>query len=278
MRIDYHTHFMQPEHLGERLCREWEAAGYQPFRRMTFEEYDEAMAPVDRAIVFGIASKALGVKTPNEMIAEVVARRPDKYIGFMALDPAELSAIGEMERCVSELGLKGIKLYPVMQLCDIREDCLRPFFRHAQELRLPILLHFGASPFAHALLKYSQPLLLDDVAAAFPDLKLIIAHLGHPWQKDAVLLLRKHKNVFGDISGLWQKPWEGYNALVCCMEWGVTSKLLFGSDYPLWSPVGATAKLRAISDQVAGTRLPQIPTDLIETILQRNVLELLGLE
>jgi predicted TIM-barrel fold metal-dependent hydrolase len=278
MIIDCHTHFMQPEYLDKRLHPQWRAVGYEPFPKMTFERYDEAMTPVDRAIVFGIRANALGVVTPNERIAELVARRPDKYIGFMALDPTDPGAISEMDRCVSDLGLKGIKLYPTMQHCDIRDARFFPFFHRAQQHRLPILLHLGASPFPGSILRYSQPLLLDEVAPAFPEVKFIIAHLGHPWQRDTAIVVRKHPNVFADISGVWHRPWEGYNAIITCIEWGVTEKLLFGSDYPLWTPAEAMAKLRTLNDQVSGTRLPQIPEDVIEGIIQRNALAVLGLQ
>ncbi|HWP41734.1 MAG TPA: amidohydrolase family protein [Blastocatellia bacterium] len=278
MIVDCHSHFIQPEYFGGPLCREWEEAGYHPYPKMTYEEFDKALKPVDRALVFGVTANALGVKTPHEAIADVVSRKPEKYIGFMALDPTDPRAIEEMDYCVADLGLKGIKLYPTMALFDVTEECFHPFFRRARYHGLPILLHFGASPFPQARMKYSQPLLLDEVAAAFPDLKMIIAHMGHPWQKDTIIILRKHKNVFADVSGLWHRPWEGYNALVSSMEWSITDKLLFGSDYPIWTPSEAIAGLRAINEKVSGTGLPQVSEELIESIINREALELLGLD
>ena len=92
------------------------------------------------------------------------------------------------------------------------------------------------------------------------------------------MVIRKHGNVYADISGLWHRPWQGYQALVVCLEWGVTHKLLFGSDFPLWEPVGAIASLRRLNDQVAGTPLPKIPDEVIDQILQRDVLAELGLD
>jgi predicted TIM-barrel fold metal-dependent hydrolase len=62
------------------------------------------------------------------------------------------------------------------------------------------------------------------------------------------------------------------------MEWSVTNKLLFGSDYPIWKPNEAIAKLRSINEQVAGSNLPQIPQELIESIINRNSLQILGLD
>ncbi len=277
MIIDYHTHFFQPEHLGGPLLGQMEAAGYSRFRPMSFGDYDNAMSVVDRAIVFGLTARAMNVKTPNQLVADLVAQRPEKYIGFMALDPTDPGALEEMDHCADHLRLQGIKLYPTMQWCDVSDSRFHPFFARAQGRGLPIMFHFGASPFPRSKLRFSQPLLLDEVAIAFPELRMVIAHLGHPWQRDAIVLLRKHRHVFGDVSGLWHRPWEGYNTMISCQEWGVTRKLLFGSDYPLWTPVQAMEGLRRLNDAAALTKLPGVSQYAVEEIIQRNVLDLLGI-
>jgi predicted TIM-barrel fold metal-dependent hydrolase len=182
-----------------------------------------------------------------------------------------------MEQGRKEFGMQGIKLYPVMSLYDVRDSNLAPFFSKAKELSLPILMHMGTSPATKGMLKYSQPLLIDELAMAFPRLKIIMAHLGHPWQRDAAMVIRKHPNVYADISGIWHRPWQGYEALVMCGEWGVYHKLLFGSDYPLWQPQAAIEGLLNLNEQVAGTPLPKIPKEAIESILHRNILADLGI-
>src|SRR5260370_9852277 len=122
MIIDYHTHFMQRAHFGPQFAREWdERGGTGPWPEITFEQYEQAMEPVDKAIVFGITAYALGVYTPHEHVAALVKRNPRKFIGFMALDPSHPQAIEEMERGVKEFGFKGIKLYPVMSLYDLTD-------------------------------------------------------------------------------------------------------------------------------------------------------------
>ncbi len=72
-------------------------------------------------------------------------------------------------------------------------------------------------------------------------------------------MIRKHANVYADISGLWHRPWQGYEAMIVCLEWGVTHKLLFGSDYPLWEPSTAIASLRRLNEQVRGPRCRRSP-------------------
>jgi predicted TIM-barrel fold metal-dependent hydrolase len=278
MLIDYHTHFMRRAHFGPEFVREWDArGGTGAWPEITAEQFEQATADFDKVIVFGITAAALGIHTPHKYVAGLVARNPRKYVGFMALDPTCADAIGEMEQGAWEFGLKGIKLYPVMALFNPADPKYHPFFRRAVELGLPVLTHMGTSPATRGLLKYSQPLLIDELAVAFPDLKIIMAHLGHPWQRDAAMVIRKHANVYADISGLWYRPWQGYEALVVCMEWGVTHKLLFGSDYPLWEPAAAIEGLRNLNRQVAGTPLPQIHEAVIDEMLHRDVLAELGI-
>src|SRR5262249_28530064 len=151
-------------------AREWDERGGAAWPEVTAEEYEKAMEPVDRALVFGITAYALGISTPHEYVAGLVARNPKKYIGFMALDPSHPDAIRQMEQGVGEFGLKGIKLYPVMSLYNVADPQLHPFFQKAVDFGLPILTHMGASPATRGLLKYSQPLLVDELAVAFPKL------------------------------------------------------------------------------------------------------------
>jgi predicted TIM-barrel fold metal-dependent hydrolase len=278
MLIDYHTHFLARAHFGPEFAREWEErGGTGAWPEITAEEYEEAMRGADRTIVFGISAHALGVHTPHEYVAALVRRAPHKFIGFMAIDPTAPHAIAEMEQGAKEFGLRGVKLYPVMARFNPSDPQLRPFFKRASELRLPILAHMGASPASGGLLKYSLPLLVDELAVEFPELRVIMAHLAHPWQREAALVIRKHRNVYADISGLWHRPWQGYEAMIVCLEWQVTHKLLFGSDFPLWRPEDAIGRLRRLNDQVLGTPLPKIPAEIVDQILERDVLEQLGL-
>jgi len=92
-------------------------------------------------------------------------------------------------------------------------------------------------------------------------------------------VIRKHANVYADVSGAgWVRPYSAWEALVLMVEWGVADKLLFGSDFPFWTPEEGMTKMRRLNEQVEGTNLPRIPDDVIEGIIHRNTLELLGLE
>ena len=278
MIVDVHTHCMQPEHVSKVGRAADERAGYPPMQPLPPDTYLKGMEPVDRAIVFGIRAFATGVASPNDFTAEWVANAPDKLIGFMAIDPAEEGCPDEIDRCL-ELGLRGIKIYPMLGRYDPTDPTIFAVYEKAQRLRLPILSHFGAHPNPRAMLKYSHPLLVDEIAQAFPDLKFVIAHMAHPWQRDCALVLRKHPNVYADVSGSgWVRPWQAWEAFILMQEWNVTDKLLFGSDFPLWTPQEGMDKMRCLNEQVEGTNLPRIREDVIEGIIHRNSLELLGLD
>jgi predicted TIM-barrel fold metal-dependent hydrolase len=101
--------------------------------------------------------------------------------------------------------------------------------------------------------------------------------MGHPWINEALVLIRKNRNVFADISALYYRPWQFYNALVAAMEYGVLDRLLFGSDYPFTTPGSTMEALGKINRMVDGTNLPRIPERKIEEIIHRDSLALLGI-
>jgi predicted TIM-barrel fold metal-dependent hydrolase len=119
---------------------------------------------------------------------------------------------------------------------------------------------------------------MDEVAIAHPDLKIVLAHMGHPWQRETIVTIRKHPNLYADVSALVFRPWSLYEALRLATEWGVMGKLLFGSDFPLATSGETMAGLRSVNDVVTGTGLPRVPDELIEGIIHADSLNLLGIE
>ena len=127
-------------------------------------------------------------------------------------------------------------------------------------------------------LDYAHPRHIDRVATAFPDLKIIMAHMAHPWQTDCIGVIRKHPNVYADISALFYRPWSHYTCLRLATEWNVLHKLLFGSDYPVATPGRDDGRHAPVNDPIRQAGLPLVPDDQIEAIIQRDSLALLGLE
>ncbi len=254
----------------------------------TWADYLQAMEPVDKAIVFNIALRVgdtsgsvpdpKGVEGVNEKTARFVAQAPDKLIGFLSVHPDVPGSLDEIERATQDLGLKGIKLGPNYQRFDPLGDSARAVYRRAEELGLPVLFHQGTSPIRTAPIRYAHPLIMDEIAIEFPELRIVMAHMGHPWQPDTMTVIRKHPHVYADISGLFYRPWSFYNALRLATEWNVLHKLLFGSDFPVTTPQENIDALRSVNSIVKGSGLPSVPEDALEQIIYRESLELLGLE
>ena len=278
MKVDVHAHCIQPEHVTAGAHSKMERSGYPPMAPTEFDHFMREMEPVDKAICFGVRARGTGTMTPDEYTSEWVSRAPEKLLGFMAIDPMEEDYLEKIDRAASELGLCGIKLHPILGHYNPADPKIFPLYEKAIDLGLPILTHMGAHPDDRVSLKQSEPLLFDDVAQAFSELKIVVAHMAHPWQRDCAVVLRKHPNVYADVSGAgWVRPWQAWQGLTLMVEWGVADKLLFGSDFPFWTPSEGMEKLRRLNDQVEGTGFPRIPDDVVEGIINRDALGLLGI-
>ena len=277
MIVDVHTHNLQPEHWGDEHKNNWEPIYGTPYPTITPELYDKAMlaAGVDVAIVFGLAASRAGVHTPNSFVAEFCAHLKTPTIAFSALDPLDQNWRDQLDEAI-ELGFRGVKLYPVLSLFDPLSHDFDDFYRFSVKHNLVLMWHMGATPSPQGRLALSQPLIVEEVARRHPDLKQVMAHMGHPWQRDANIVLRKHRNVYADVSASWSRPMDGFLALVHAQEWGVVDKLLFGSDYPLWEPSQAMAKFKELALLRAGN-LPHVHEETIDSIIHRDTLNLLGL-
>lgn len=252
----------------------------------TYDDFLEAMKPVDRVISFGIAMPAdrpavIGkrdMKAVNDAAAALVAQAPEKIIGFMSVHPDEPDVLDEMERANSDLKLRGLKLGPNYQNFDPLGENARRVYARAEEMKLPVVFHQGTSPIRDAPLRYAHPLVMDEIAILFPELRIVMAHIGHPWMGDCLVVIRKHPNVYADISGLFYRPWQCYNGMRLAYEWSVIDKLLLGSDYPITTPEETMDAFRQLARFTRQHHLPEVPPELIEGIIQRNSLELLGLD
>ena len=292
MIVDVHTHV--PTHQGAVPA---EHLKYDPLIGAglsltgSVEQYLTAMTPVDRAIVFGIAPRPGQPEPPimdwrlgwpeglnqNDIAVEVAKKTPGKFIPFMSLHPMQVDVNEEYDRSVS-LGCRGIKLSLSYQVVDpLGEDAFRLYAR-LEDDGLPIMFHQGASISSDARLTYAHPLMIDQVAIAFPRLKMVLAHMAHPWHADCLTVVRKHPNVWADMSGLPFRPWLGWNGLRLFHEYNVTGKILLGSDWPLGSPQDTVEGLRGLNKFAKNHHLPGVPEAEIEGIINRDSLEILGLD
>lgn len=132
-------------------------------------------------------------------------------------------------------------------------------------------------PRALAVYDYAHPLVVDEIAMRYPDLRVVMAHLGHPWQVDTCVVIRKHPNVYADLSANFYRPFSFWEQLVKASEWNVLDKILFGTDWPVTDVAETIESLRRVNDIVEGTKLPTVDADAIEAIIERDSLTLLGI-
>lgn len=280
MLVDCHSHvWAYPGHLSDEFVNEANARsrGHRLDLNIPPEKHFKAMAGVDKAIVFGLRAHHSGLWVPNEYIAHYAQSHPEKIIGFGAIDPA-VDPIEQTLDDILRLKLRGVKLGPIYQNIHPTDPRMLEVYQFCQSNQLPILIHQGTTFVRTGPLKYALPILLEDVAIEFPELRMIIAHLGHPWIAETLVLIRKHPHLYSDISALHYRPWQFYNALIMAKEYGVLNKLLFGSDYPFTTPEAQMDGLRNINHFAEGTNLPRLTGDEIESLIFSPTLTCLGLE
>jgi predicted TIM-barrel fold metal-dependent hydrolase len=237
----------------------------------------EAVHTVDRAIVLGFKSCYLRTEIPNRYVSEYVRRYATKMIGFAGIDPTEEGCIDELKAAQEELGLKGVTVSPALQNFHPTDTRAMQLYEECVKRRMPILFQQNLR-FTGAKMEFARPMLLDEVAQEFPDLRIVVAHLGYPWVDETIVLLGKHTHVYADIAGLLRQPWLSYNALLAAHGYGVMDKLLFGSDFPYRSPAACIETLYSVNQMVQGTNLAAVPREQLRGIVERDALALIGIE
>jgi uncharacterized protein len=278
--IDVHVHVEQDLHghlsMDDELLTA--AAAYfkgEPHHPTVPEIAEHYRAQKMAAVVFTVDSElTTGHPTlSNEEIAQAAAEHPDVLIPFGSIDPARGDAgIRAARRLVEEHGVRGFKFHPSIQAFEPNDRRHYPLWAELEALGVPALFHTGQTGIGSGLpggrgikLRYSDPMLLDDVAADFPGLTVIMAHPSVPWQ-DAAIAVAQHKaNVYIDLSGWSPKYFPPQ--LVRAANTMLKSKVLFGSDYPLLSPERWIADFAKL----------EIKEDVRPLIMKDNAVRALGL-
>ena len=283
MIIDIHSHcWSYPEHFTDdfRGQARRARAGAEVDLPVRFDEYSAAATnfEVARTVVFGGKARRSGLWVEDDYVAGYVAAHPDRLIGFLSLDPTQHGWQEEMRHGHQYLGLQGIKLMPMYAGFQPDETGLDPLWEYAAENHLPILLHTGTTFVSQAPLEAALPRHLDPVATRFPDVKIVMAHLGHPYENECVAVIRKHPNVYADVSALHYRSFQLYHSLMLVQEYGVWDKLLFGTDYPFTTVNASVSGIRSLNDMLEGTLLPRLNLDEVNAMIHRNSLEVLEIE
>jgi len=277
--IDCHTHVGEDQHFSKDFIADARAASKNPNQQICVKlsEHWKAMEVTDKAIVLGFRAHHVGYVVPNEYVADYVKQHPEKLLGFCSVDPNDDDAVEQLDYSILKLGLCGLKLGPIYQNIHPSDRKFKRLFARAEQLDIPILIHQGTTFCCNVSLEVANPILLQPIALEFPRLRIVIAHLGHPWIGETIALIRKHPNLFSDISALYYRPWQFYNAFIQASEYKVLDKLLLGSDYPFATPKDTLTALKQINDVTKGTGLPKVGEAEIEELIDRDTLRLLGL-
>ena len=278
--IDVHVHTERTRDGHDPMPAELRAAAAHYFRS------DEPLPTVDdvaayyrernmAAVVFTVdwESRSGIPPIPNEEIAEGAAANPDVLIPFASVDPSRSDAVERARRLIAEHDVKGFKFHPNLQAFFPDDRDAYPLYEAIAEARLPALFHTGHSGIGTGVpggggfrLKYSNPICLDDVAADFPELQIVLAHPSFPWQDEAISVCLHKENVWIDLSG-WSPKYFAPQ-LVQYANTQLKTKVLFGSDFPLLTP----------DRWLADFEEAPFKDEVRPLILKQNAARLLGLE
>ncbi|MDA4130602.1 MAG: amidohydrolase family protein [Thaumarchaeota archaeon] len=195
-------------------------------------------ANVERTCVIGYTSpEVMGLtESVNDFTIDYCAKYPGRLLPFGSpgVNQPEKAVKDSMNRLIDR-GIRGIKIHPCHQLVYPHEyktggsRALEVIFSIAQAEHLPVMIHTGTSIFPRSINRFADLIYVDDVAEDFPQLKIILAHGGRPiWMSTAFFLVRRHENVFLDISGIPPRSLLEYFPRVA----EIAEKTMFGSDWP----------------------------------------------
>lgn len=231
---------------------------------------------VDYSVVLA-GSKTMKTSTAMNELVEAFCQASPRFIPFCTLNPYRHPNMGKtLEDLCLNHGFKGLKLYPPYNHFYPNDNFIYPLYAVAERLGIPVLFHTGSSIFANSRIKYGNPIYFDDVAVDFPDMKIIMAHGGRgPWYNEAFTMVRLHKNVYIDISGL--PPKKLIDAFPDMERFA--HKFIFGTDWPL--PVFNIQSMKAaamdIKKNIEIIRNLNISQEAIKKILGENARQLLEL-
>jgi predicted TIM-barrel fold metal-dependent hydrolase len=280
--IDVHTHVEQDGHGCFALDQELLDASAKYFhadqdRTPTVTSIAEHYRARSLAAVIFTVDAPAGTGHPpisSEEIADAAAEHSDVLIPFGSVDPrAGKAAVARARRLVTEHGVRGFKFHPSLQVFEPNDLAYYPLYEAITELGVPALFHTGQTGIGAGLpggrgikLRYSNPMLLDDVAADFPELTIVLAHPSVPWQDEAISVATHKANVYIDLSGWSPKYFPPQ--LVRAANSLLKRKVLFGSDFPVLTPDRWLADFAKL----------EIKDEVRPLILKENAIRMLGLD
>ncbi|MBI4298586.1 MAG: amidohydrolase family protein [Chloroflexi bacterium] len=301
--LDCHVHsWRYPEHFNVAAVRR----GLPPAQRDTSDEEIKKQRDlpvetalkvmerggVDKSLIVGLKSyDTLGAEVPNEYLAEAVKPYPGKLYWAAAVVMTDPRAAMEVEHCIRDLGAVALgEIGPGYAHYSINDPRCFPVYELARSYDIPMLIHAGVVASRNAYAKHGDLLALDEVCVKFPELKIVLCHLGEPDYIEAIHLMSKHPNLYADISGMPGRAGIG-------AAFGAPPVFFpyFHMDYPLLYYFTQTARygnkllwatdlfradlelmktsieaFRTVSKRLEKQGMPKIPENLIENMLHEN--------
>ncbi|MDG2427026.1 MAG: amidohydrolase family protein [Acidimicrobiales bacterium] len=219
---------------------------------------------------------------PNDYTARQCAMFPDRLFGVIGIDPLVdvYASLDEIDRCVEKYDFKVLKLLPTYHHYRPDDRRLDPFYEKCLSFDIPVQIHLGWTRTTNTTMEHQRPVYLDRLGRDFPDLKVVVAHLGHPWVDEAIAVIAKHPNFYTELSG-WgpygmaphDPVGEAYKALKKLKSYECLNKVMFGSDNTDCKDMYQAAN--AIS--LASDEAPLISEDVYENIMGKTACQLFKL-
>ena len=213
---------------------------------------DRVMAAIDaagigRTLITGFDEASTAGKTfvPNEIVAAIAARHPDRFLPFAGADIMRgQEALRDFEHLVRVRGFRGLSLRPFMIGLPADDRHYYPFYAKCVELGVPLSIHTSANWTTGAINDLGHPRHLDPVARDFPELRIIMSHAGYPWVLEAVLLAWKYEHVYLELAAhrprYLAEPGTGLDPLLLFGQSTIADKVLFGTGWFLLGRPPAT--------------------------------------
>lgn len=272
IEVDAHGRSALPDDLAEAASRYFSADAARPDLDSIASYYRERRMA---AVVFTVDAETQLGHPPlsSAEIAEGAARNNDVLVPFGSVDPRRPDALDRVRRLIEDNGVRGFKFHPTVQGFDPSDEAYYPLYAVLQDAGVVALFHTGQTGIGAGMpggrglrLALSNPMLLDPVAADFPELQIIMAHPSVPWQNEALSVATHKHNTWIDLSGWSPKYFP--ESLVRAANSYLKSRVLFGSDFPLLTP---DRWLRDVEQT-------SLKPDVMPGILKANAARLLGLD
>jgi predicted TIM-barrel fold metal-dependent hydrolase len=209
----------------------------------------------------------------NDRVAEICAAYPEQFVGFASVDFHKPDAAEQLDRAISELGLKGLKIHPQVQAFYPNEERWDPIWDVCERHHLPIVVHVGQTGLGAGVAggsgiayDYGRPMLMDMVAARHPELTVVMAHFGYPWHLEVLASAMHKTNVWVDLSG-WRPKYIPPEVKRDCRG-RLNERFVWGSDYPMLDP----GRILDEFDEMG------LEGDKLDNVLFGNAARLLGID